>query len=273
MSFQYNIFSNTMPDSDDPVANSYSHHDHQDLHSGHDHLHYPVYRIGSATHRPPPPYTVPQTWMRNDQTMSYDVTAPIHYVNENIIINPITINTPFQFVSHADSGVSTSESDYHQGTSNQQGSAGSYIAQQAAAAEAAMATGSTTGGESISLVNDGLYTYVDLENGTSVNQTSFGNSTVTYTPFKYNTDNPSAFKTHGTVDYSGNSININEMTTEHIHYFPIRGNNVQGYTTSNHSNMPSFPNVDMTKKYAKEPNTSYIEKSNINNYHSVFRLF
>ena len=37
MSFQYNIFSNTMPDSDDPVANSYSHHDHH-CHHNHDHL-------------------------------------------------------------------------------------------------------------------------------------------------------------------------------------------------------------------------------------------
>ena len=70
---------------------------------------------------------------------------------------------------------------------------------------------------------------------------------------------------------------MNNITTSHIHYFPVRNNVINGYETThvdgNHVNVPSFPNNKMKHYYSKK--TPNLTNFNVHkHFHSSnFRLF
>ena len=130
-------------------------------------------------------------------------------------------------------------------------------------------------------ISDGIFSYLDLDQ--NVTTDTYGAREMKLIALKDN-----GFPDHGkpvqvtTINPTLNSENLketelNDITTSHIHYFPVRNNVINGYETThvsgNHVNVPNFPNNKMKNYYSKKsPN---LMNFNVHkHYHSSnFRLF
>jgi hypothetical protein len=127
-------------------------------------------------------------------------------------------------------------------------------------------------------ISDGKFSYLDLDQTETTD--NYGAREMNIIALK-----DSSFVDHGKptqVESSNQTLNklgiketnIINLTTSHIHYFPVRDKVINGYETTNHGNdVPTFPNTKIKSHYSKQsPN---LMNFNIQrHYHSSnFRLF
>ena len=134
----------------------------------------------------------------------------------------------------------------------------------------------------VSDISTGIYSYVDYDQ--PVNDTDpQGGKYVNITPLKEPLEESITF--HGkpvqsaspNVIFSGGNINLTKLeniTGPHTHYFPLRGNIINGYVADNmnHTNAPSFPNKQVHRYFSKKaPKGMSFNLHHSHNHH--FRLF
>jgi hypothetical protein len=109
-------------------------------------------------------------------------------------------------------------------------------------------------------ISDGKFSYLDLDQTETTDQ--FGAREMNIMPLKDNTfvdhGNPTQVNsTNTTLNGLGiKETNIVNLTTSHVHYFPVRNKVINGYETTHvsgkHVNVPNFPNNKMKIYYSKK---------------------
>jgi hypothetical protein len=240
----------------------------------------------------------------NNQPIFRTQYSSSNYSNPNLLMQPQSVDDAEKWVpvivketvssSNRTSAVSTAELDLNAGVQNLTSEKLRSIrsaAEQAVLEEAGL--GSTTGTRSglagdystenitVSDVSTGIYSYVDYDQ--PVNSTDpQGGKYVNITPLKEALEESITY--HGkpvqqespNTIFSGGNINLTTLgniSGSHTHYFPLRGNIINGYVANdmNHSNLPTFPNKQIHKYYSKKAPKGMM--FNLNNSHHHFRLF
>jgi hypothetical protein len=122
---------------------------------------------------------------------------------------------------------------------------------------------------------DGLNSYLDLDQPASVD--SFGAKTIKIIPLMSsgigNLDGKSTQSTSLSTILSFHNIKETSVTSagNHTHYLPVRGRVINGYTTSDHTNTPEFPNTQNSNNYAKKRVS--LMNFNLHRTHNSFNLF
>ena len=150
----------------------------------------------------------------------------------------------------------------------------------AAAAQAATAATDTTD-EVANKINprtivDGLNTYLDLDQ--SVSTDTFGAKTMKIAPLMSTgiglLDGKSSQSTSLSTILSFHNIketSITGVSGKHTHYIPVRGRIINGYTATDHTNTPTFPNQQNSNSYAKKRVS--LMNFNLHRTHNSFNLF